>query len=124
MVIMFGRKIDERTLSIPEVKKIMEDLDEKIMEIDSDEGMSHFQEITYNYVQKFAKMDEKVARKILKFLIETYDLEEEYAINIVNIDPKTIPELRVILEKSMQGKTFNEEQLQKLLYEIGELKKT
>lgn len=121
---MFGRKIDERTLSIPEVKKIMEDLDEKIREIDSDEGMSHFQEITYNYVQKFAKMDEKIARKILKFLIGTYDLEEEYAINIVNIDPNTIPELRVILEKSMQGKTFNEDQLQKLLYEIGELKKT
>ncbi len=119
---MFGRKISERTVSIPEVKKLMEQLNEKITEIDSGEGMSHFQEITYNYVQKFAKMEDKVAKKILKFLIDTYSLEEEFAINIVNCDPKTVPEIRIIMEKSSTGKSLNEEQLEKLLYEIGELK--
>ncbi|MHA1688928.1 MAG: hypothetical protein ACTSYC_07975 [Promethearchaeota archaeon] len=119
---MFGRKIDDRTVSIPEVKKIMEDLNEKIMEIDSEEGLSHFQEITYNYVQKFAKMDDKTAKKIIKHLMETYDIEEEFAINIVNVDPKTIPELHIILEKSFHGKTFDEEQLRQILYEIEELK--
>jgi len=119
---MSGRKIDEKTVSIPEVKKIMEEVKEQIEEIDSEEGLSHFQEITYTYVNKFAKMSEKDALKIKKFLMEKYDIEEIYAINIVNIDPKSVPELRMILEKSFTGKTFNDDQLQDLLYQIEELK--
>jgi DNA-directed RNA polymerase subunit F len=120
---MSGRKIDEKTVSIPEVKKIMEDVKERILEIDSEEeGMSHFQEITYNYVNQFAKMSDKDAIKIKKTLIDKYDIEEVYAINIVNIEPKTIPELRMILEKSFSGKTMNEEKLQEILYQLSELK--
>ena len=102
----------------------MEDVKEKIMEIDSEEGMTHFQEITYNYVQKFAKLSNRDAMKIQKFLERKYDIEETFAINIVNIDPKSVPELRVILEKSYTGKTLNEDQLRDLLAEIGDLKTT
>ncbi len=120
---MSGRKIDEKTVSIPEVKKIMELVKERISQIDNEEeGMSHFQEITYNYVNQFAKMSDKDAKKIKKFLINRYDIEEIYAINIVNIDPKSIPEIRMILEKSFSGKTLDEDQLQELLYQISELK--
>ena len=57
-----------------------------------------------------------------KFLIDKYEIEEAYAINIVNIDPHTVPEIRMILEKSFAGKTLNDEQLQDLLAQIGELK--
>ena len=119
---MSGRKLNERTVSIPEVKKIMEDVKSKIEEIDMEEGISHFQEITYNYVNKFAKMSEKDAKVIQKFLIDKYEIEEVYAINIVNINPQTIPELRMILEKSVNGKSLNDDQLQDLLYQIDELK--
>jgi len=120
--ILSGRKIDERTVSIPEVRKIMENVKDRIMEIDPEEGMSHFQEITYNYVQNFAKMSEKDAAKIEKFLKEKYELEENFAINIVNIDPATVPELRMVLEKSFVGKSLNDEQLQEMIYQINELK--
>ncbi|MFX1364218.1 MAG: hypothetical protein ACFFCE_04020 [Promethearchaeota archaeon] len=119
---MSGRKIDEKIVSIPEVKEIMENLKDHITEIDAEEGMSHFQEITYNYVNKFAKYDVKIAQKIQKLLIEKYEIEEIYAINIININPKTIPELRMILEKSFVGKTFDDEQLQEILYQIEEIK--
>ncbi|MFX0147612.1 MAG: hypothetical protein ACFE8E_07655 [Candidatus Hodarchaeota archaeon] len=119
---MSGRKIDEKTLSIPEVKKIMEEVKKKIEEIDPEEGLSHFQEITYNYVNRFAKMKNKDAKKIQKFLMEKFDIEEIYAINIVNVDPKTVPELRSILEKSFTGKSFSDKQLEDLIYQIGELK--
>lgn len=119
---MSGRKIEEKTVSIPEVKKIMEQVKERLNEIDAEEGMSHFQEITYDYVNKFSKMSDKSALQIKKFLLEKINLEEIFAINIINIDPKTIPELRVILEKSSFGKTLNDEQLQELLYQIEELK--
>ena len=119
---MSGKKINEKTVSIPEVKKIMEYIKEKIMEIDEAEEMSHFQEITYKYVNKFAKMSNKDAVKIQKVLKDKYNIEELFIINIVNIDPKTVPELRVILEKSFTGKTLNDDQLQDLLYEMEELK--
>ncbi|NHJ23493.1 MAG: hypothetical protein EAX89_02890 [Candidatus Lokiarchaeota archaeon] len=119
---MSGRKVEEKTVSIPEVKKIMEEVKKKIEEIDSEEGLSHFQEITYNYVNKFAKMSEKDAQKITKFLKEKYEIEEIYAINIANIDPKSVLELRMILEKSVVGKSFTDDQLQEVLYQIEELK--
>jgi DNA-directed RNA polymerase subunit F len=121
---MSGRKVDEKVVSIPEVKDIMEDVKEKIGEIDSDEGMSHFQEITYNYVNKFSKIPTKIAMKIVKFLLEKYDIEDIYAINVVNIDPQSVPELRMIFEKSYNGKTLSDDQLQEILYQIEDIKTT
>ena len=119
---MSVRKVDEKTISIPEVKKLMENVKEKINEIDEEEGMSHFQEITYNYVNQFAKMDAKDAVKIKKFLMDEYDIEEMYAINVINIDPKNVQELRTIFEKSRIGKTLNDEHLQEIIYQIEELR--
>jgi len=119
---MSGRKKDERTVSIPEVKEIMEYVKEKMLEIDSEEGMSHFQEITYNYVNKFAKIDARTAKKIIKFLMDKYEIEEIYAINIVNIDPQSVPEIRMILEKSFVGKTLDDEQLEVILESIEDIK--
>ena len=109
-------------VSIPEVKQLMETVKQKVFEIDAEEGMTHFQEITYNYVNKYAKMSVQEANKIKKFLAEKYELEELYIINIINIDPKTYPELRVILEKSFIGKSMNDDQLKQMLYEIQEIK--
>ncbi len=51
---MSGRKISEKTISIPEVKKMMEIVKQRKEKIDAEEGLTHFQEITYNYVNKFA----------------------------------------------------------------------
>lgn len=119
---MSGRKIGEKYLSIPEVKNLMEKVKDRISKIDSEEGMTHFQEITYNYVNRFAKLSDKDAIKIKKFLIEKNDIEELYAINIINICPETIHELRIILEKSFTGKSLNEDQLQEILYQINDLK--
>jgi DNA-directed RNA polymerase subunit F len=118
---MSGRKKDERTVSIPEVKEIMEYVKEKMEEIDTEEGISHFQEITFSYVNKFSKIDAKKAKKIKDFLIKKYDIEELYAINIINIFPKSVPELRSILEKSFTGKTLTDEQLEVIIEEIEEI---
>ena len=118
---MSGRKLKERAVSIPEVKKIMESVKEKIEQIDKEEGISHFQEITYNYVNKFAKMNDKDGAKVQKFLIDKYDIEDIYAINVVNIYPRTVPELRMILEKSVAGRSLSEDELQDLLYQMEEL---
>ena len=118
---MSGRKKLEQTVSIPEVKEIMENVKDQLSEIDANEGMSHFQEITYNYVNKFAKCDAKTANKIKKLLVDKYEIEEIYAINIVNIDPHTVLELRMILEKSFTGKTLTDDQLEVIIQELEEL---
>ncbi|MCK4369799.1 MAG: hypothetical protein KAW03_01910 [Candidatus Lokiarchaeota archaeon] len=119
---MSGRKKDEKTVSIPEVKEIMENVKDQVLKIDAEEGMSHFQEITYNYVNKFAKYDVKIAKKVKKLLMDKHEIEEIYAINIINIDPQTVYELRLILEKSFIGKTLTEDQLQEILYQIEDIK--
>ena len=119
---MSGRKKDERAVSIPEVKEIMEYVKEQMEEIDAEEGMSHFQEITYNYVNKFAKMDTKTAKKVKDFLMEKYEIEELYVINIININPHSLMELRIILEKSFTGKTFTDKQLEIILEELEDIK--
>jgi len=118
---MSGKKINEKILSIPEVKKIMDDVKQKIVDIE-EEGMSHFQEITYNYVNKFSKMSDKAAMKIKKFLMEKYELEEIFTNNIVNIDPQTLQEIRIILEKSNVGKNLTDQQLQEILSQIRDFK--
>ena len=43
-----------------------------------------------------------------------HELEENFAVNVVNIDPQTTLELRMILEKSFVGKSLNDEQLQEM----------
>jgi DNA-directed RNA polymerase subunit F len=119
---MSGRKINEKTVSIPEVKELMENVKDHLQKIDSEEGMSHFQEITYSYVNKFAKYGSKTAAKVKKLLMEKHDIEEIYSINVINIDPQTVPELKIIFEKSFAGKTMSDEQLQEILYQIEDLK--
>ena len=119
---MSGRKIDERPVSIPEVKDIMDNIKEQMEKIDADEGMSHFQEITYNFVNKFVKMETIIAKKIIKFLMDKHGIEELFAINVVNIDPQSVSELRSILEKSFTGKALSEEQLEILLEELEDVK--
>ncbi len=118
---MSGRKVDEKTVSIPEVKKIMEYVKKAIEDIDAEEGMSHFQEITYSYVNKYARMTDVEAQKVKKLLEEKYNLEEQIVINIINIFPKTILELKTILEKSQVGKSLKDDQLSEIIYQLEEI---
>ncbi len=119
---MSGRKLDEKPISIPEVKKLMEEVKEKMEKIDAEEGMSHFQDITYDYVNKFAKMSDQKAAKVKKMLKEQYDMEDPTAINIINISPNKVQELRTILEKTKLGKSLSDDDLQEMLYKIEDIK--
>lgn len=119
---MSGRKLDSKPISVPEVKKLMEEVKEKMEKIDAEEGMSHFQDITFDYVNKFAKISDQTARKIKKMLMEQYEMEETTAINIINIDPQRVQELRTILEKTKIGRSLSEDDLQEMLYKIEDIK--
>ncbi len=93
-----------------------------IIDSGTTEEMSHFQQITLEYVSKFSKFSEKQTLEIIKMLSENYNIEHVFAVNVVNIDPQTVPELKTIFEKSSEGKNFDLDKLQEILYKISEIK--
>jgi DNA-directed RNA polymerase subunit F len=78
--------IQKRMLSLSEVKEILSKNDV--------ESMDQIQRWTYDYVSKFAKIEAKAAKKMKQDLISQCGLTEEEAVEIINILPKSLPELR------------------------------
>ena len=76
----------KQAISISEVKEILEKEDP--------ESMDQIQRWTYDYVSKFVKVDPKDAKKMKQQLIKECDLTEEEAVEIVNIMPSSLAELR------------------------------
>ena len=78
--------IKKRTISLPEVREILSKQDI--------ESMDQIQRWTHDYVSKFSKIGPKVAKKMKQDLISECGLTEEEAVEIINIQPKSLPELR------------------------------
>ena len=74
---------------MPQVKKTLEKIGE--------ENLDQFQRRTLDYVNKFSKVDAKIAEKLVKKLVKEFDLEEAEAVQVVNCMPETVNELRVFL---------------------------
>ena len=78
--------VKKRMLSLPEVKEILSKSDL--------ESMDQIQRWTHDYVSKFSKVEPKAAKKMKRDLINQSGLTEEEAVEIVNILPRSLPELR------------------------------
>ena len=76
----------KRLVSLSEVKEILEKQDT--------ESMDQIQRWAYDYVTKFAKIDPQNAKKMKEKLIKECELTEEEAVEIMNIKPHTLAELR------------------------------
>jgi DNA-directed RNA polymerase subunit F len=76
----------KQAVSISEVKEILEGHDL--------EKMDQIQRWTYDYVTKFTKIDAKTAKKMKQDLVKECNITEEEAVEIVNIRPTTLAELR------------------------------
>ena len=76
----------KQAVSISEVKEILEKVDL--------ENMDQIQRWTHDYVSKFIKIDPKQAKKMKQELVKECELTEEEAVEIVNILPTTLAELR------------------------------
>jgi DNA-directed RNA polymerase subunit F len=86
---MSGGNVTEKKLTLPQVKKIMEDIGE--------ENLDQLQRRTFDYVSKFAKVDPKGSEKLVPKLMTDFGLDEVEAVEIVNCMPKSVEELRVFL---------------------------
>ena len=78
--------VKKQMITLPEVKEILSKRDI--------ESMDQIQRWAYDYVSKFAKIEPETAKKMKQELISQCDLTEEEAVEIVNILPKSLPELR------------------------------
>ena len=76
----------KQSVSISEVKALLKEQDP--------ESMDQIQRWTYDYVTKFSKMEPEVAKKMKQSMIKECNLTEEEAVEIINICPKTMSELR------------------------------
>ena len=78
--------VKKQMITLPEVREILSKQDV--------ESMDQIQRWTYDYVSKFAKIEPKVAKKMKQDLISQCGLTEEEAVEIVNVLPNSLPELR------------------------------
>jgi DNA-directed RNA polymerase subunit F len=84
-----NREVSEKRLALPQVKKVLEAIGE--------ENLDQFQRRTLDYVNKFSKVDAKVAEGLLEKLVKEFGLDEAEAVQVVNCMPETVDELRVFL---------------------------
>lgn len=76
----------KQAVSLSEVKEILSEVDV--------EEMDQIQRWTYDYVSKFVTIDSKDAKEMKKRLIKECELTEDEAVEIVNIKPTSLAELR------------------------------
>ncbi|MDA7495180.1 RNA polymerase Rpb4 [Nitrosopumilus sp.] len=76
----------KQAISLSEVKDILGKVDV--------EEMDQIQRWTYDYVSKFSSIDAKDVKDMKKQLIKDCELTEDEAVEIVNIRPTSMAELR------------------------------
>ena len=81
--------VKERTVTVPQAKKILESVGE--------EWLDQFQRRSLDYASKFSKIDAEAAKELTSYLMKEFGLEEEEATQVVNCMPESIEELRVFL---------------------------
>ncbi len=78
--------IKKEIITIAQVKEILDSVKQ--------DDMDQIQRWTADYVGKFAKVDSKKAQEMVKQLVEQCDLTAEEAVEIVNVLPTSMEELR------------------------------
>jgi DNA-directed RNA polymerase subunit F len=100
-----SEKTEKKLLTIPEANQILQKIDV--------EKADQIQKRTLDYTTKFSKSESDVAKKLLKQLETDAGLSEEEAVELVNISPKSVEELRTFT--SGWRKLLSTETLEKIL---------
>ena len=110
---MAKKPVRERSLTLPEVKKLLESIDEV--------NLGQFQRRSLDYASKFSKVEPDKVETLVKALVEKFELEEEEAIQLVNSMPESIEEIRVFLAGGR--KIVESSKLQEILNLLDEYRK-
>jgi DNA-directed RNA polymerase subunit F len=110
---MARKPMNERLLTLPEVKKLLESMGE--------ENLDQFQRRSFDYVSKFSKVEPDKVETLVKNIKEKFGLEGEEAIQLVNSMPESIEEVRVFLAGGR--KIVESSKLQEILNLLDEYRK-
>jgi len=83
--------IKEEEVTLPQVKKLL-------AQRGKEGDLSFQQSITLEHASSFSRMAPAVSVKVVEKLIKSYDMTRSQAVQIVNIAPTTIEELKSILQ--------------------------
>jgi DNA-directed RNA polymerase subunit F len=85
----------------------------RTLERAKDEELGEFQRRTLDYASKFSRISPAKAEKLVRELIEKFQLDRKDAIQIVNSMPRYTEELRTIL--TVKGKIVGASELENIL---------
>ncbi len=105
------KKVENKPVTIPEVKKILENLGREL---------NQFQRRTLDYTMVFSKLESEKATELLLKLVKDFGIDEKEAVQIVNCMPESIEELRIFLPKH---RVIETEKLQKMVELINSYRK-
>ena len=105
------KKVENKPITIPEVKKILENLGREL---------NQFQRRTLDYTMVFSKLESEKATELLLKLVKDFGIDEKEAVQIVNCMPESIEELRIFLPKH---RVIETEKLQKMVELINSYRK-
>ena len=100
-----SEKTEKKLLTIPEANQILSKIDM--------EKADQIQKRTLDYTTRFAKVQADSAKKVRKELETECGLSEEEAVELINIMPKSVEELRTFT--SGWRKLLSTETLEKIL---------
>ena len=106
---MAKKILSQRPLSLPEVRELLE---EREQELDS------IQMRVLMYARRYAKLPADKARALTEELMEKFELTREEAVQIVDVCPTHVEELRAILsgyKRLVSFLLFSEEKLQAII---------
>jgi DNA-directed RNA polymerase subunit F len=83
------KALKEKMLTVPEVKQLLEAI--------GDDNLDQFQRRALDYASKFSKVDPGDATDLVQGLVQTFEFEEEEAVQVVSSMPESIAELRAFL---------------------------
>lgn len=109
--------IKSRPITLAEAKELLE---KRLKEWKPNEMRFFTYELqrdVYDYLTKFTKLDKESSLKLIKKLTEDMGIEEFYAIQIVNVFPQTLDELRSLLPRD---RYYSRDELSKILKIIKE----
>lgn len=103
------RIVSSKPIPIAEVKRILEE---------REQYLNSLQLRTLSYAKKYSKLTPEQAEVLISRLMNEHGLEREEAVQVADICPETIDELRTVLSgyrRLVSFLLFSEEKMQKIL---------
>jgi DNA-directed RNA polymerase subunit F len=110
---MARKALKERIITVPQVKEALDTIGE--------EQLDQFQRRSLDYATKFTKVDSDKVDLIIKEFVESFEVDEEEAVQMVNAMPESIQEIRVFLAGGR--KIIETSKLEKILSFLNKYRK-